>query len=59
MSDFNFEIKNLAKQSLIYGISSVIGRLLSLISAPILTRIFNINLICPDKMTFLWGRLII
>ena len=41
MSNLNFEIKTLAKQSLIYGVSSGIGRLLSLISAPILTRIFN------------------
>ena len=32
---------SLAKQSMIYGISTAIGRMLSLITAPILTRIFE------------------
>lgn len=38
---FISEIKNLSKNSLIYGLSSGIGRFASLFMAPILTRIFS------------------
>jgi len=43
MSSFRLEIGALARQSAVYSVSTVVGRFLSLITAPLLTRIFSLS----------------